>query len=675
MFAYRFGGFRLDPGKRRLTGPDGPMQLSARAFDVLVHLVGNRERIVGKDELLNAVWPRSVVEDNNLSQAITAVRRALGDSRDAPRFVATIAGRGYQFVCEVVAVPTGESALAPICAPSEDVDRWVPDDAMRSVDQAGATPSGYSLTTGQRDPAEPAGSSGGTAAAHPQAAIRVAKSGPVAVTHRPASLSRRVVLGGLGATAIAAIGASLLWHRGRAASRRPRSIAVLPFRPLLADARNPALELGVTEQLINRLSRIPGIVVAPLSSVITYAGDGTDPLDAGRKLGVDAVVDGRIQVQDQRIRLTARLLAVDDGAALWANSFTEMQGELLAVQDSLAAQIYTAMAVELSEEARSRMLTRETTDVEAWQLYANGRFQVDRRNAAGLERAIEYLEAALRRDPRFARAAAWLADAHTLTAVFGLASPRVAFERARRAAEQALELDPMLPDAHMAMGHVMVQGERRFAAGRERQLRALQLEPRFARSRTQLALVLCQIGDVAGATEEMRKAVAHEPGSPAIAAVQGWIAYHARKFDEAERHLQRVVETYPDVGLARHFLARVLLAGKRGTEVVRLLANTSYPAPTAFSDIGRAYAQSGDAAAARSEVARLEALGTRGFGVGFDLALIHLELGERERALGALAHGVDDLSQLMGYVNVEPALDPLRGEARFQAIVRRIGLA
>jgi serine/threonine-protein kinase len=382
-----------------------------------------------------------------------------------------------------------------------------------------------------------------------------------------------------------------------------------------------------------------------------------------------------VQVQDQRVRLSARLVAVDGGAALWANSFTETLGELLAVQDSLAMQLSSAIASELSDEARSRVMAKDTVDVEAWQLYANGRVLIERRNAAGFERAIEYFDASLRRDPRFARASAWLSDTHVLTAVFGMAPPKGAFESARRAATRAHELDPTLPDAHMAMGHVSTQFDRNFASGRGHYLRALQLDPGFARAMVQMALNVCQTGDLAGAREYIRRAQAREPGSIAINAVSGWIAYHARAFEEAERELSRIVEAAPDATLPRHFLARSMLAQKRGGEVVRLLEGRSEPAPTSFSNLGRAYAQAGNAAGARAEIDRLEALGARGFGVGFDLALLHLELGEGDRALAALERGVDDFSQTQGYINVEPALDPLRAEPRFRAIVRRTGLA
>ena len=635
---YQFAGFSFELAKRRLSGRDGTaIPLSGRAWDVLAYLVENRDRVVGKDELIKAVWPHSIVEDNNLNQAISTVRRALGDSRDTPRFIVTVAGRGYQFIGDVatmeeVAAEPRESAQQP----SDPVQQGSFDAAVAGVELP--TP----------DPLQASG--------------------------QKMHVSRRAVLAGLAAAAAVSVGTGLWWSRSRQRSRLPKSIAVLPFKPLLPEARNPAMELGVTELLVNRLSRLPGVVVAPLSSVMRFAAVDVDPLEAGRTLRVEAVVDGHLYVLEDRVRLTARLLAVDDGTALWANDFTEPLGELLAVQDTLALQLVNALTMELSNETRTDVLAQETSDVEAWQLYANGRFQIERRDAQGLRRAIEFFESALRRDPRFALASAGLSDAHTLTAVFGIEPPAKAFAQARRAALRAMELDPGLPAAHMVLGHVVTQFDRDLAAGRSLYLQALKLQPEYARAMSQMALNLTQAADLAGATDYIRKAQALEPANFAFLALSGWVRYFARAYEESQTELSRIVEAAPQAALPRQFLAHALLLRRKGVEVQRLLDGRNDPAPTSFSNLGRAYAQTGNVPAARAELSRLEGFGSQGYGVGFAMALIHLELGERGQALDWLERGMDDHSQLQGYLNVEPALDSIRGEPRFQAVSRRLAL-
>jgi DNA-binding winged helix-turn-helix (wHTH) protein/TolB-like protein len=634
---YQFAGFNFELAKRRLSGPDGAaVPLSGRAYDVLAYLVENRDRVVSKDELIKAVWPNSIVEDNNLNQAISTVRRTLGDSRDTPRFIVTVAGRGYQFIGDVVPLTEAESRTATERRPADPIRQGSSDGAV----------SGAELSVTDLSPS----------------------------SAREASVSRRVVLSGLAVAAAAATGAGIWWNRTRQRSRVPKTIAVLPFKPLLPEARNPAMELGVTELLINRLSRLPGVVVAPLSSVMRFAATDVDPLEAGRKLGVEAVVDGRLHVHEDRVRLTARLLAVDDGASLWANTFTEPLGELLAVQDTLANQLVNALTMELSNETRSGVLAQETSDVEAWQLYVNGRFQVERRDAPSLRRAIEFFDAALRRDPRFALASAGLSDAYTLIAVFGIEPPSRAFAQARQAAVRALELDPKLPAAHVALGHVLTQYDRNLEAGRKAYLQALTLKPQFGGAMAFMALNLTQAGDLAAAIEYLRKAQALEPANFAFLALSGWVRYFTRAFDDAERELTRLVEAAPQAALPRQFLAHVMLMRGKGVEVVRLLEGRNEPAPSYYSNLGRAYAQAGNVSAARAEIDRVELRGSQGFGVGFELGLIHLELGDRDRALASLERGVEDHSQLQGYLNVEPALDSLRDDPRFRAVSQRLAL-
>jgi DNA-binding winged helix-turn-helix (wHTH) protein/TolB-like protein/Tfp pilus assembly protein PilF len=613
---YQLAGFRLELAKRRLSGPDAVnVPLSGRAYDVLVHLVEHRDRVVGKDELLKAVWPQSVVEENNLNQAVLALRRALGDSRGTPRFIVTVAGRGYRYVGDVSPIVDGSNEKTGV------------GEQRRALDAV------------------------------------------------PAGISRRVVLASIGVAAVAATGTALWWHGAQQRSRFPKSIAVLPFKPLLAERRNPALELGVTELLTNRLSRLPGLAVLPLSSVMRFTGSDSDPLEAGRQLGVDAVVEGYVHTQEDHVRLTARLLAVNDGVSLWANNYTERMRELLIVQDSLAMHLADALSSELSDETRTRVVSRDTSDVEAWQSYANGRYLVARRDAASLRRAIELFNVALQRDPSFALASAGLSDAHTLTSVLNIEPQVSAYAEARKAALRALKLDPRLPEAHVALGHVLTNFDRDLGGARKHYLQALKLQPEMAQAMGQMALNLVQAGDLAGATDYIRKARAIEPAAFPYMALSGWIRYFTRAFDDAEKELSQLVSLVPDAPIARQFLAHVLLAKGQGAKVLTLLEGRNDPAPTSLTNVGRAYAQMKDVAAARREIDRLEAMGSKGYGVGFDVGLIHLALGDRSRAIEGLERGMTDHSNLQCYLNVEPALDPLRGDARFAEMARKLRLA
>jgi DNA-binding winged helix-turn-helix (wHTH) protein/TolB-like protein len=634
---FRFADFTLDLARRRLIGKGQEnLPLTGRAFDVLAYLLVNRERMVGKRELMDAVWPQAVVEENNLTQAISTLRRVLGDSRETPQFIATIAGRGYQFVEQ--ARPVSDALPeAPTSPPVVDPP---------AVTQAETVPASPPVAT------------------------------PPPAVPEVAAVSRRGVLAGLGAAAAAAVAGGAWLLRPQTPPRGlPASIAVLPFKPLLGNDGNAAIEIGVAELLINRLSNLPGMVVKPLSSVRRFAAAEQDPLQAGRELGVVAVVDGYVQIEQDHVRLTARLLEVASGASLWAGDYTEPLGDFFEVQDALVTQLVNALAPDLPADARRRLTAHSTVDPDAWQLYANGRYHLDRRDPDSLLRARDYFEAAIARDPRFALAITGLSEAWAMAGTFALTTPAVAFEQARHAANRALEIDPQLPQALVALGHVKTQLDHDWEGARRLYRRALGLAPNAAWTHSFLALNVVQSGRAETAIEAIGRAQALEPAAIGIMAVSGFIRYHARQFDVSRRQLEAVLQSTPTAVLPRQFLARTLLALGDAQGVIGLLEGRNDTAPGSYSSLARAYAMVGNAAGMRAEIERVEREGARGFGVGFDLALVHLATGAKDRALESLERAVGDHSQMIGYINVEPALDPLRNEPRVREIARRVGLA
>lgn len=643
---YRFADFTLDLARRRLTGsgPE-PLALSGRAFEVLAYLIANRDRMVSKRELMDAVWPRMVVEENNLTQAISNLRRALADSRDAPAFIATVAGRGYQFVADAQAFSDLPTAAVPAAIVPADsyATSAVPGKVAAVTEQLTAT----SVT--------------------PDATPVPAANG----------LSRRSVLLGAGLAVGAAV-AAVLWSSRRESVKTravPSSIAVLPFKPLLPDARNEAIEVGMAELLINRLSPLPGVVVKPLSSVRRYSAVDQDPVQAGRELDVEAVVDGTVQIQQNDVRLTVRLLDVATGESLWAGNFTQQLGDFFAMQDALVTQLVSALAVQTPLQGLPQIAGSTTADTEAWQLYANGRYQLERRDLDGVDRAKRFFREAIARDPRFALAITGLSEACALSGTFAMVPPIQAFEEARVAAQQALAIQPNLPAALTALGHVLTQRDRDWRGGRDLYEQSLRLAPNAAWSHAWLALNLVQSAAAAAAIDHITRAQRLEPAAGPFMALSGFIHYHARELEAARRQLSAIVESAPGAVLPRHFLARVLLAQGDALGALRLLEGRNDPAPGSYSTLGRAYAMTGNENAARTELARVEAEGRKGFGVGYDLALLHLALGERDQAFAALESGVEDCSQMLGYINVDPALDPIRDEPRVRAVARRIGLA
>jgi tetratricopeptide (TPR) repeat protein len=225
-----------------------------------------------------------------------------------------------------------------------------------------------------------------------------------------------------------------------------------------------------------------------------------------------------------------------------------------------------------------------------------------------------------------------------------------------------------MAEAHAAMGQVVTQLDRDLEAGRAHYRRALELRPDLALAHAYLALSLTMGGRIAEAQASIARAQRLEPASIPFNSIGGLIAYFGRSYGEAQQRLASIVRSMPEAPLPRHFLARALLVQGRSEEVLALLEGRNEPAPGVLSNLGRALAMSGRREQALAEVARLEALGARGFGVGFDLSLLHLALGDHAAALAALERAIGDHSQTGAYVDVEPALDPLRGDERFRAI-------
>ena len=372
------------------------------------------------------------------------------------------------------------------------------------------------------------------------------------------------------------------------------------------------------------------------------------------------------------MRLTARLIDVADGRALWSGDFTERLDDFFAVQDSLASQVASALSALGPGVAQRRLPGYGTRDADAWQLYANGRYQLQKRDEAGLRQARSLFEAAERLDPKFALASAGLSEAWAVAAVWGIEPPSPAMYAARQAAERAIRSDENLPDAHLALGHVLTQYELSFAAARALYQRALALDPKSAYAHALMALNLTQSGRFDAALDHIGHAQALEPAALPFQAMAGFVLYFAGRTEESARKLGQLVQSAPAAVMPRQFYARTLLQRNDARGVIKLLEGHNDPAPGAFSSLARAYAMTRRNEEAQAEIARVEALGERGFGVGFDLALVHLALGDRDRALAAIERAVDDHSQMVGYLKVEPALEPVRSDPRFDAVARRI---
>jgi TolB-like protein/cytochrome c-type biogenesis protein CcmH/NrfG len=582
------------------------------------------------------LWPKGVVDyETGLNTVVRKLRVALGEDANSPRYIETIPRKGYRFIgtLETFAEPAAPQAPAP----------------LGTAEPAATEPA--QVTEAVR-PAEPPD----TPAA---AAAPVRTDGPA--WHRRA-LWWVVALGLVVALALAGI--RLLRQEAPVAS----SIAVLPFKPLLRDTTNPALELGMTDTLITQLSMIPGLRVTPLTAVRPYGTEDQDPLEAGRSLKVDAVLEGSLQADRQRLRVSARLLRVADGQALWAGEFNEPMAGIFELQDAFARKVVTALAVRLSPEQSERLARPATTSTSAYQHYASGLYLWQQRRPD----AAEEFEAALRDDPQYALAWAGLAGALASQAVYGYSPPDAVFPRAKEAALKSIELDPQLAEAHTALGHVLVQYERRYQEGEQQYLAGLRLAPDNATTWFRLGIARTSLGRLDEGIEDLRRASSLEPLTLNHAANLAMLLYLKRDNGAADAELDRVLALDPGFDPAIAVRGRILIGQGDPEAAIAQFKRQKRPVPGGDGDLGRAFARAGRIEDARAEIGRLQERAAQGYGVGYDLAGIYAAMGNTNEACEALHRALADHSQLIGFLPYDPAMDPLRGQACYAEVLQRL---
>jgi serine/threonine-protein kinase len=363
---------------------------------------------------------------------------------------------------------------------------------------------------------------------------------PLAVRKRPWHLIIAAAL----TLAAAGTGLILLPRVRTLATGTPRiqSLAVLPFLPMTAQNRDQYLELSMADSLIARLSATGQVTVRPISSVREFLELPPDPVEAGRRLHVDAVLDGTLQKMDGSLRVTVRLLQVRDGALLWSESLDDAFGHLFQIQDSLARQVASA----LSLKQTAALMKRDTIDIGAYEAYQKGRFFAGKRTAEGFAKAIDYYKDAIARDGKYALAWSGLADAYMLSAGYFAAAVNPAHQLAREAAARAIALDPQSPEAHTSMALVHENGDWDFSETNREYRRAIELNPGYATAQDWYGEFLVYMGHEAEGLAHLRQAEQTDPLSPNVGGDVAFALLNARRYDEAISEAKKVIELHPD---------------------------------------------------------------------------------------------------------------------------------
>lgn len=615
--SWSFGPFVLDSARRTLSRNGEPVAVTPKAFDILAVLAASGGQLVTKETLIRAVWPDTIVDEGNLTFQISTLRKALDDrAPGADRYIVTVPGRGYQLVTPVERV-SGETAVE---------------------------------VTG----VEPSGARGS----------RLASIYILAAAVMVASIAALVVLR----------------PRGKQTANPTKTIqtlAVLPFKPLVATERDEALELGMAETLIAKISGIRGLTVRPLSAVRRYGRLEQDPIAAGRELGVDAVLDGSIHHAANNVRVTVRLLRVSDSQQLWSGQFETPFADIFSVHDAISRNLVDELSIKLTEEERNRLRKPETRNPNAYRAYVLGSLYASRLRRDSMLKGIDFYEQAIALDPQYARAYASLAGTHTTFILAADSLPGPSAAAARTAATRAIALDPGLAAAHAVLAQERFVYEWDWRGAEAEYRRAVAIEPSNARAHLSYALLLSNTGRHAEALRHADEALRLDPVEVMVNTQRGDYLRAAGKVDEAIAAQKHALEIAPDFWVADIHLGKAYEDKGMVSEAVEAYraayehsGRTSEPLARAGHLLGK----SGRKTEARKILSELLARSKKSYVPACNIAMVYTGLGEKAEAVRWLRRACADRDGNMAYMKVEPLWAALRNEPGFADIERCVNL-
>ena len=455
------------------------------------------------------------------------------------------------------------------------------------------------------------------------------------------------------------------------------SIAVLPFVNASRDPEHEYLSDGITGSLINNLASVPKLRVMAQSTVFRYKGREIDPQAVGRDLNVRAVLAGRMMQSGGSLRIGAELVDVATGSRLWGAQFDRKMGEIFAIQDEISSEISEKLRLQLTGLEKKRLTRRHTEDSEAYHLYLRGRHHWNRWTEEGFNKAIEYFQQAVERDPGYALAYTGLAESYVLLGWNSYVPPKDAFPKGKEAALSALRLDEDLGEAHSPLAAALWLYDWQWRQAQEEFQRSLELSPAYPTGNHWNAEYALTMGRNEEAIAKMKGSQNLDPLSLIINVAIGWALYHGRRYGEAIAQLLRTVELDPNypvthwvLGLVYRKTCRYDLAIAEGERSVRLSAGS----PLLFAALAQSYGESGRASEAKQILNDLTELAKQQYVAPHFFAGIHIGLGGNDRAIEYLEKSYEEHSHWLIYLHLDPSMDALREDCRFQALLERIGL-
>src|SRR5436305_3078106 len=457
-------------------------------------------------------------------------------------------------------------------------------------------------------------------------------------------------------------------------SASQKSIAVLPFLNLSADKNDEYLSDGMTEELLNMLTKVKGLRVPGRSSSFAFKGKNEDGIfrKVGEQLHVNAVLEGSVRKAGDKLRITAQLINVTDGFHLWSETYDGDMKDILAVQSDVAKRVVQALQVQLGVEEERALAKKPTENPEAHRLYLLGRYHFYKFTRADWTRSIHYYEQALQVDPDFALAYCGLADTYGWAGGQSLPG-REAWAREMEFARKALTLDPNLAEAHLAMGTTLYSVLGPYASEKELD-RAVELNPNLALAYDQYGWTFSAMGRFDAAIAAEKKALELDPLNTFLNTNLAFFLYWARRYEESTTQIRQTLELDPNNAFAQSILGWCLIAkGNKAEARAALQAATKLDdLPWYISSLGYACAAEGDRAKAEQILQDLEELSKQRYVSPANRAAVYLGLGEKAKALDWLEKAYEDRDPIFWWIDGDQLYDNVRNEPRFQALVQKV---
>jgi TolB-like protein/Flp pilus assembly protein TadD len=571
---FRFGVFEIDVKNRELRKRGVRLKLEAKPLQILELMLEQPGEIVSRKQIQEKLWPDTFVTyDYSLNTAVNKLRLALGDSAENPRFIETVARRGYRFIASV-GTQSAASSLTVVSAPA----------------------------------------------------------------------------------AVA-------------------SIAVLPFQNSSGQPEMEYLSDGLSEAVIRQVSQIPGVRVMAWSTVLRYKGRELDPQAAARDLRVRWVLVGRVVPGEHGLNMSAELVDAETGWRLWGEEYKRQSDEIQTLSEEIARQIAAKVQPQAIPRDRNRYGKPYTQNPEAYSDYLKGRYHWHKLSGESLRKSVGYFELAIEKDPNCALAHSALADGYVLFAFMALLPPHEALQKARAAAQRALEVDDELPEAHASCASIAKLYDWDWPKAEDEYRRCLELDPNNVIARRGYGGYLSALGRAENALAEVYKAQELDPMSLQVGVEVAWNLYMARKYEKAVQQAMRTIDMEPEFPATGHILGLALEQLGRYDEAIERFQKTSERSEmhqTVMASLAHAYARCGRTKDAESIWNELTTDSAKRYVAPYLFGVIHAGLGETEQAIAWLERALETHDVWMIWLNRDPRFDFLRTEPQFQNLLRRM---